>query len=320
MFTIFREYGKRQTYTVNLQKMNKRNYEAKKALDYIIGIKKDNELFLVLSGHIGDVIYGLAFLEAIESHTGKVVSIICSSQRNLLLKYYKINGRVINDDKININGMLYLCQSNKVSLRGAKLGIYNTNSWFYIACKYSFFKTNALSFQRKLFNLNRRPIITQPSVTFKSNFCEHFESIDYRKMVIINPFSTSLNNAKDFKFFNNASRLLAGLGFDVYTNTFGKEKPLPKTKPLDCTLEELYYITTKIPLIISIRSGILDFIINTGINMFVIYYKCPRRFYNVYRLHAWPKKGIVKEVFIRHYSYKSLQKKLVNFIKGICNF
>lgn len=56
----------------------------------------------------------------------------------------------------------------------------------------------------------------------------------------------------------------------MFTNIVKDQLPIKGSKGLRCSLQELLGIAYRIPLIVSVQSGVLEFIANSHVNMFVI--------------------------------------------------
>lgn len=84
----------------------------------------------------------------------------------------------------------------------------------------------------------------------------------------------------------------------VFTNVVNDQLPIEGSKELRCSLPELFSIVKSADLVVATRSGALDFIIQSGINMFVLYSN-NEKFKAIYDLNAWQCGGNIKEVIQR---------------------
>ena len=89
---------------------------------------------------------------------------------------------------------------------------------------------------------------------------------------------------------------LQARGFEVYMNVPEEKYALKGTHALSCSIEELYSIACEIPLIVSRRSGILDYLAPSGINICAIY--TSKTWHNYFPLTEWQCEGRVKEIMI----------------------
>lgn len=116
------------------------------------------------------------------------------------------------------------------------------------------------------------------------------------RIVVLNPYSNSAElSAAGEAFFEETCGLLKSRGYTVYTNTIKDQKPVAGSLALCCSLEEMLGIAERIPLVVSLRSGFLDLLVPTGVNMFVIYNK--QWHYIWYNMKGWNCPGKVREIY-----------------------
>ena len=116
------------------------------------------------------------------------------------------------------------------------------------------------------------------------------------KVIVMNPYSKSLSEFT-MALYENMCTYLIENGYIVYTNVVGSQKPIKESYELRCSIEELYMIAGKIPAIVSVRSGILDFLIPSKANMFVIYENCRGRLKKMYHLANWQISSVIHEIY-----------------------
>lgn len=92
--------------------------------------------------------------------------------------------------------------------------------------------------------------------------------------------------------------------------------PIRGTKELRCGLPELLEIAAHIPCVISVRSGLLDFLAKTDVNMFVIYPKGGIK-RQVYSMKDWKRNGIVEEVDIDDFFSDDRFERVDDFLRCI---
>ena len=234
--------------------------KGKRVLAKIIAEKGNNEVIFVNRNPIGDI-------DTIE---------LFSSDSEILKKL------------LVISGFPRLCA------QGAKRGVYMTLP---IAKRKG--NLDAIRQQRlTVFHLDENAPITYHGLTKgKVNSIDNLDIIK-DKVVIINPYSTTMRYVT-MTLYEKLCDILISHGYKVYTNIVGDQKPVEGSEPLQCSIEELYSIACNIPLIVSVRSGILDLLVNTNINMFVLYENVTKsRCYDFYRLNAWHCQGVVEEIYI----------------------
>ena len=85
-------------------------------------------------------------------------------------------------------------------------------------------------------------------------------------------------------------------------------------------MHELYSIACEIPLIISIRTGLLDYLIPSGINMFVLYGQTKvgdGGHENDYTLQEWKPESKLCEVWTSQKSDDEIVQKFQEFLNNI---
>ena len=117
------------------------------------------------------------------------------------------------------------------------------------------------------------------------------------KVVVINPYSISMSFS-DMEIWEKMADELIKRGYIPFTNVIKDQKEIKSTLPLKCSIYEMANIASEIPMMISLRSGIIDYLINTNCRKFVIYNRYsnsavpPETWYNVYNLSQWKKSNV----------------------------
>ena len=133
------------------------------------------------------------------------------------------------------------------------------NKLDYVGCR------NQLSY---ILNLPLEPISYHKQATVPIKNIEKFKEY-HKKICIVNPYSYSIYSK--VQLFEKIVLELRKKGYIVYTNVIQSQKAMSGTLRLDCSMQELYSIACEIPLIVSVRTGLLDYLVPSGINMFVLY-------------------------------------------------
>ena len=114
--------------------------------------------------------------------------------------------------------------------------------------------------------------------------------------MVLNPYSNSATlSAAGEAFFEEVCRLLKSRAYTVYTNAVKDQRPVAGSLVLRCSLEEMLGIAERIPLVVSLRSGLLDLLVPTGVNMFVIYNRLWH--YIPANMKGWNCPGKVREIY-----------------------
>lgn len=276
--------------------------------DYIVGKEvirsieryknnKNDVIILLLKG-IGDTVYGLAFLEAIKKqyHPQNIIVVGNKNQSELIMNYDNNIMLVTYDLKkgeYNKYSSLINCERRIKVVNDNRFFITDPYCYYYKSNKQNM--SSAIDILRKyLFKLGDEAEITYPPIVTQKNSCIPNFDKEKSKIVVINPYSNSMESKRGI--YQEMSELLAQKGFIVYTNVVDGQKKIEGTRELCCSIDELVYIVSNCAGIVSVRSGILDLIINTGTSIFAIYERCTTKFKKIYNLKAWNGKSSIYEV------------------------
>ena len=141
---------------------------------------------------------------------------------------------------------------------------------------------------------------------------QKFADMNFEKAVIINTYSVSMNIDKSI--FDDIVAILKRNHMEVYTNVTGKGKALEETIPLTCTIEELYCLTKRVKFMISIRSGLLDFLQGNGAAYIVLYNdktEWDKNFRKAYDMEGWQSESRIYQYNIGE---KSEYEKLIDIL------
>ena len=268
---------------------------AKRVEHKITRRKKPDTMVFASFAAIGDLLYSLAFLEEIKKRepARKIVVLTLARFRHIVESFGGYDELVLIPDR----GLAWFRYKSLVAHLGLEHQLFQNNiiigPWAYISKERK--DESYIQAMRTKFGLKQDTPIHYHAVSPKSVTCiPQFEEL-HTKVVVLNPYSRSENlDSIETTFFEQACALLTQMGYIVYTNTIKNQMPIRGSKSLHCSLEELLGIASKIPLIVSIRSGILDYLIPTGIHMFVIYNN--PWFYTWYNLSSWNGQGVYKEI------------------------
>lgn len=157
-------------------------------------------------------------------------------------------------------------------------------------------QTDYITSKRRLFGLNEdAPLQYHGLKPTPVRSIPDFEST-YPRIVVLNPYSSSIVlGAAGEEFFEQACDFLNSRGYVVYTNVINDQKPVKGSLALRCPLEEMLGIAEKIPLVVSLRSGILDLLVPAGTNMFVIQNKL--ELFIWWNMKNWDCSGSIKQIY-----------------------
>ena len=273
---------------------NKLN-KAKKVIKYIEGLRNDEkELVIVLLKGIGDTVYGLSYIESLqqEYNPGSILVIGNKCLQGIIESYpyvYKcIPYDTTNGEYDNYKAFM---DCERVKRIGEHKYIFNTDP--YQKCYGS--QKNAIELLRtQVFELSEKSKITYPR--FNNNTIKLISNIDNKRIVVFNPYSKSVSPIQ-MDIYEKMIVILKNRGYEVYTNLVRGQEIIKGTKELYCSIDELAMIVEKSAGIVSVRSGILDMVINTGIPIFAMYSNCTEKFKKIYDLNAWNGKSPVEQVY-----------------------
>lgn len=260
--------------------------------------RKKNEDTLIFANvaAIGDLLYGMTFLEEIKTREPckKIVVITFEKYKFIAESFHSYDELVLIPDR----GIKWFAVKSLVANQGYAEKLFQDNiviaPWG-ITTRVNVLDCNYIEALRRTFNLDievsihYHNVLPAPVISISD-----FLSL-YEKVVVLNPYSNSAELEREgFLFFEEACTFLKQKGYILYTNVIKDQRPISGSYELRCSLEEMLGIAYKIPLIVSLRSGILDFLAPTNINMFVLYNK-PWH-YSWFNIKAWRCKGIYDEV------------------------
>jgi len=281
------------------------------ALSYLLLIKKKDQIILLPANAIGDCLYVFSFLESLNNYSNRTNSqlmvYVSERYREIVKTYAFPSEKIVFLKHLGFKHLLLLMLST--SSLAPKSITFAAQRRIFAASPISYGRyipesivgaRNKLSYA---LNIPVEPISYHRLPKVKVSAIDEFET-KKRKICVINPYSSSMVFSE--KLYQKICDKLKKNGFFVYSNVCGSQKEIEGTNPLRCSIEELYSIACDVPLVISVRSGILDYLIPSGVNMFVIYETWkdsfnminPKIFAKHYSLKEWHSKGKVYEAYL----------------------
>ena len=278
--------------------------------------KYREKIVLVTSASIGDLVYLLSVLNNIKEEKCGNYILVCDKRKEYLVKQYNLKIAV---EYYNLNtelghAIFYNFNSSKwFGKLGKRCGIINTIPWV----MYGFNDEETISQLVEILSLANGNIALQfPKPSFIStissidNYCQIKD-----KIVLINPYYASEEKCEIYNELKIITDNLISKGFLVYCNVVNEQKAYPGTFPLRCDLDELFKIANEIPYVISVRSGILDYIASTQSKKIVIYPKSlPANWINSYSLTQWKVSNVI-EINLHSKDSKKQIRETLNGIK-----
>lgn len=265
--------------------------------------KNKNDIIIVLLKGVGDTLYGLSCLDSLKNKNinSEIIVIGNAKYRDLILSYKSVNQVKCYDVKKGeykkYECFIYSCI---VSLIGLKINIFNSNPYFAYKIKKSSTPSSAIELlKREIFKVDDKAGITYPKIkrVKKITSIPGFYN-NASRIVLINPYSNSMDSM--LNIYKMIAKLLRQSGYIPYVNLVEGQEGIEQCEKLYCSIEELYEIARHVAGVVSVRSGILDLLVNTGIPVFALYYNCTSKFRNIYNLNAWKCKNQIDEVMVKY--------------------
>lgn len=258
--------------------------------------ENEDDLVILLLKGIGDSAYGLSFIESLkEKYPSQNIIVIGNKKLQGFIESYPCIDRFIPYDLSKGDYKKYkpFLDCERIMIIGDKAGIFNTDPYQ----KRSGTETSAIELLRhQVFHLSDDCRLTYPKIANRQ-----IESIDgfseiCSKIVIMNPYSNSISS-DETELYEEMGALLREKGYIPYTNLVQGQEGISGTGELYCSIEEFAAIVERVAGVVSVRSGILDMVVDTGTPIFAVYSSCTERFKRIYDLHAWKGKSPIEEVF-----------------------
>lgn len=291
-------------------------------------VKKRNQIILAPTSAIGDTLYIFSFFNSLgewaEKKNKKILFFSSDRYKDIVETYKKPNERikVVYLKHLGFSHLLLQmiggCKDHfLLNSFSRKCGIFAPIPNIY---KDFFARTYRPQGSRHqlahILGVSLTPVSLHnlPAVPVKS--IADFEK-NKDKICVLNPYSYSMYTS--LPLFEKLAEELKKNGYIVYTNIVKGQKVIEGTFALDCDLRELYSISKQIPLIVSLRSGILDYLIPSDINMFVVYNRWKVSFIQDedYFLEEWQPKGFVYEAHSNSMSDDEIVQKFQKFLTQI---
>ena len=241
--------------------------------------KRKEDTYVILPPAFGDIVYGLAFIGELVDRTkqegGKVYVIAHESRRQLVLcwkgdfcpvflnqsflwklwySFLRVHPYIKFFRRYKIYSVLpiYIMKYKKEKRLNGLTGLDIVSNHL--------FGKNSCNFKISHPVIENREIVSIPNF-FQNN----------NRIIVLNANSNSMH-AKDTGFFRDIAERLRNDGYLVYSNTPKGCIAVPGTEPLDCDIFEFWNICNNIPLVVSIRTGLMDWCVNTKARFFIYYF------------------------------------------------
>ena len=115
----------------------------------------------------------------------------------------------------------------------------------------------------------RHPMLHQDEECVNKIFSQ--KNLKQGKTIIIAPYAGSFKSALTIKNWEDIATKLKKKGYDVCTNCFGREEPIPGTETIQFSYEQAVDVLNGAGGFIGIRSGLCDVVSNSKCKMLIIY-------------------------------------------------
>ena len=262
----------------------------------IFDTNKCDEILIVGQPAMGDVLISCTYVPYYLNKCDKNVLVICNKKQTFVLDKLGISQYLGVDEK-QLELLRYgyaknpllsrffscLLKNNKIRILDAT---YFMKTWI---C----YKIPSLSLIDAIryasLDLTQEATLSYPHVEVKYRANE----LNYDdNSVIINPYSKSAQIP--ISFFEELTQKLQKLGYTVYCNIVGDQKPIQGSIPLSCTVDEFCIHSASVFAIISIRTGLLDYCLSYSRHVIAIY-DTPLNVYS-YSLKHWKTATPISEI------------------------
>ena len=265
-------------------------------------VYKNDIIFFATSG-IGDICYAFAFIDEIKRKNNKEITVITRKGTVDVVRAYDAIDRVVVLNRLSeriIKILLVAPQKYYPNLFNNGVNespLFSCNQWFLYSSNIMRIANDYIEVQRKLiYNLDEDARISYPNVS--KHLEEGLKKI-YGGSVIINAESNSLSIKGLDLYLEKIIAFCNANQITVFTNVIQGKEPLAGTLPLACTVEELYNIGQIAGVVVSIRSGILDFLIGNGGRYLAFYNnEWNNLWFKAYSLKAWKSNSRIHEITV----------------------
>lgn len=285
-------------------------YKAYMWLRKVIREKSDDDVYVVLLPGIGDTIFALSYFSLLKKNYGNRLVFITAEKNIELVRTYGTN-RIIAYS--NSKKAILCFNSNLIIASIArKYNVINTNPYLFVERGEHY---NALWLLKERVYKLRGDIqnIYFPVIPNKDFLVQPEENY-----YIINPYSSSIFQNRQ-TLYEQLVEYLNDEGYKVYTNIVGDQKPIKGSVELKCEIFDFFFLCCHAKGIISLRSGILDYAIHSGIPIFAMYENCSNQFKTLYSLKQWPVRSQIMEMSVDGMRDEFVLSKIIEWVNYIKN-
>lgn len=258
-------------------------------------ICKPNQFNLILTYHMGDVLFTAAHYHEFEKHFRHQLHFIVRPSQKVILDILNIKNYTICDFDKYIDPYISEQIDDKVTLGYVKImimenifsdipllnipfvvGIKNNNYLEKQLSKHKNYPINffhewslCLGFDNK--NIDKLLNINIPKLSVKT-LKEINKIADIKKIVILAP-ETRSDIMFDISFWNKLAEVIHKQGYTIILNTTDKDFNINYATKVDMNFSDLIALSYECDTVFSIRSGLCDILFKKGKNLYVFYTK-----------------------------------------------
>lgn len=272
---------------------------AKKNSDYTIAI--------MYGTGIGDLCLSIAYLQEFKAHYQRKICLVASSTLKELVFCYGGYDKLVFISKQQTNDMIFMLLKHFrwrwFERKFNNYEIIYTNPWYYqeMSSSQNCFVLDIL--KKNVYRIDS-DICQIPRIPLSEGDCK---TENYKK-ILINGFSNS--TVIDIQIFDKLILYFKKLGYVVYSNCINESSfCFNNTERLVSDIFNLYSIANKFDYILSVRSGIIDFLASAKTKFILLYEH--NNYLPLYSIKQWPNVDAIE----LYYDDENLMRKISEYVE-----
>lgn len=236
--------------------------------------------------HIGDLCIVFSMLGKYDCDNEDIYIVVSEKFENFSKYYCRVNRHFIYLKDYEVNSLMYCARFNVTKpIFNKYSNLIITDPWFYFPAEIGKMKSfSLLSFYRDCI-FDYRGYLIYPNIEEKEI------TICSEKYIIISPYAGSMEiiASNDWEKIVESAK---AKGYQVFCNLAQGQTSIKGSEPLYCRLDELFVYCKNASLFIGLRSGVMDFIISSGVKIIAIY---NGKYQYMYNLKSWNTDNVLCE-------------------------
>lgn len=274
-------------------------------------IKKHNPDYSVVISDgtgIGDLCFSLSYLLDFRAKLNKKIILVLSENLREVVTCFKGYDKLLFLPKKQISDFRYVLNRH-IKWRWYEKKFANNEVIFTYARYYSIINNKR---EKSILNILLDDVYRLPvysSFQFPEVPTRHVEHLQNGKKILFN--LTSYSSKINMNVFSPILEFFQNKKYIAYTNCFkDNDVCLPQTNRLKLDIFQLYTISNQFDYVVSVRSGILDFIASKARKQIVLYEH--NNFMTLYTMKQWPD----VEALEMYYDDSNLMKKIKEYVEA----